>query len=44
MIDGFNRVFPQMPLNSMNSMNLIFGDVIERRSTIFSDCHYVKKN
>ena len=27
----------------MNSMNLKFGDVTERRSPTFSDCHYVKK-
>ena len=27
----------------MNSMNLKFGDVTERRSSTFSDCHYVKK-
>ena len=24
-------------------MNLTFGDVTERRSPTFSDCHYVKK-
>ena len=27
----------------MNSMNLKFGDVTERRSPTFSDCHYVKE-
>ena len=26
----------------MNSMNLKFGDVTERKSPTFSDCHYVK--
>ena len=27
----------------MNSMNLIFGDVTERRSPTLTDCHYIKK-
>ena len=27
----------------MNSMNLKFSDVTERRSLAISDCHYVKK-
>ena len=27
----------------MNSMNLKFDDVTERRSPTFSDCHFVKK-
>ena len=27
----------------MNLMNLKFGDVIERRSPTFSDCHFVKE-
>ena len=27
----------------MNSLNLKFGDVTERRSPTFSDCHYVKE-
>ena len=30
-------------MNSMNSMNLKFGNVTERRSPTFSDCHCVKK-
>ena len=39
----FIQVFPQFSLNSMTSMNLKFGDVTERRSPTFSDCHYVEK-
>ena len=26
-----------------NSINLIFGDITERRSPTFSDCHYEKR-